>query len=39
MTAILFIVITLGVIIFFFISQSVSKFLPNKRIKYASMIG
>lgn len=38
MTAFLLFMITLGVIIFFFISQSVSKFFPNKRIKYASLI-
>lgn len=37
MTAIFLSMITFGVIIFFFISQSMYKFLPNKRLKYSSM--
>ena len=39
MTAIFLITITFGIIVFFGISRSVSKFLPNKRLKYATTIG
>jgi hypothetical protein len=39
MTAIFLTIITLGVIVFFGISRSVSKFLPNNRLKHATVVG